>query len=407
MKYYLFLCFTSLFLIHANGQELVKKAKLTYQVYRTSENKLNNNKTEVTTPLQFMFDDNVLQSKKMIAKLQLTSIKKATEELATKYATNNEKFISFSEVEDELFEMGLYNKNYFKYEYLRDTLTINGLLCNKAIIHCPIDDQNMDIEVWYFKDLKLNLNDFKYAFRELNGMPVKIKYRDFPKIKFPGMENMLILNEITLMDYTEDFLEDVSKVAKEEKYVVGDNSTYQQEIIGMMGMNSRVKADFTPKGEPIKSTISSGNGTTIELTKYNPFKLNEPLKPFVGKTLAGNEIKSTDFNNKVLVLNFWFVECQPCIKEMPILNNVKASFEGQPVEFLSVNHQSAKEIQTFLNTKPYNFTHIVNAQHLIDLYGISTYPATVVMDKKGIIRFIEIGEIKNEQALSNEIKKLL
>ncbi|TAH09440.1 MAG: TlpA family protein disulfide reductase [Sphingobacteriia bacterium] len=354
-----------------------------------------------------MFDENVLQSKKMIARLQLTSIKKASEDLAVKYATNNETFISFTEAEDQLFEMGLYNKENFKYQYLKDTLTINGLLCNIAIIHCLIDDQNMDIEVWYFKDLKIDLNNFKYIFSDLNGLPVKIKYREAPRMKFPGMENLLVMNEISLINYTDSFLEDVAKVANEEKYVVGNNSTYQQDIIGMMGMNSRLKADFTPKGEPIKSTISSGNGTTIELTKYNPFKLNEPLTPFVGKTLAGNEIKSTDFNNKVLVLNFWFVECQPCIKELPILNNVKASFEGQPVVFLSINHQSAKAIETFLKAKQYNFTHIVNAQHLIDLYGIATYPATVIVDKKGIIRFVEIGDFKNEQALSSEIKKLL
>ncbi len=407
MKHVFFLWIITITFLSANSQELIKKAKLTYQNYKTIENLANGKKRETYAPLEFMFSNNVLQTKKMIGKLQMIAINKANEETATCYATNNERFLSFNDITSELFEMGMYKKEDFKYRYVDDTLTINGLLCHKAIISCPIDGKNNEIEVWYFNEVMLDLANFKYIFLELKGLPVKVKYREFPKISLPGTENMVIMNELTLVNFTEDFKEDVTTVEDISKYEIVDQNNFQQEVLSMMGLGGKTKLANTPRGEPIKSTVVSSNGSTMELTKYNPFKLHEPLQPFAGKTLAGNQIKMADYENKVWVINFWFIECKPCVNEMPILNAVQSNFAHQPVEFISINHQSANDIENFLKTKQYNFTHIVNAQHLIDLYGVSTYPATIIVDKKGVIQFIKIGDFKNEEELSNEIRKLL
>ena len=44
--------------------------------------------------------------------------------------------------------------------------------------------------------------------------------------------------------------------------------------------------------------------------------------------INGNEISSKNSEGKVVVLNFWFVSCKPCIAEIPELNEVYETFLG-------------------------------------------------------------------------------
>jgi hypothetical protein len=49
--------------------------------------------------------------------------------------------------------------------------------------------------------------------------------------------------------------------------------------------------------------------------------------------------------------------------------------------------------------------HFVNATNLVEQYAVSSYPATVIVDKQGIIRFVKIGDVSAE--LETELKKIL
>ena len=43
----------------------------------------------------------------------------------------------------------------------------------------------------------------------------------------------------------------------------------------------------------------------------------------------GKAMTRSDFGGKVLVLNFWATWCQPCVQELPSLNNLADRFKDQ------------------------------------------------------------------------------
>ena len=47
--------------------------------------------------------------------------------------------------------------------------------------------------------------------------------------------------------------------------------------------------------------------------------VNEKEIPsFSVKTLNDEKIKSKDLEGKIVVINLWFIDCLPCIKELPV-----------------------------------------------------------------------------------------
>lgn len=113
-------------------------------------------------------------------------------------------------------------------------------------------------------------------------------------------------------------------------------------------------------------------------------------------TIDNEKIKTESLHGKVLFLNFWFTKCKPCIKEMPILNKIVKSYKNKDVVFISFAIEDSIKLQKFLKTKKFNFKVVPNAGRiLIDTFKLfAAWPTSIIIDKNGIIRLINTGEIK-------------
>src|SRR5436853_6658072 len=63
--------------------------------------------------------------------------------------------------------------------------------------------------------------------------------------------------------------------------------------------------------------------------------IGKPLADLSFVDLSGNKIQKKDLLGKVIVINFWFTSCQPCINEMPLLNNLVAAYKDTNVVFIA------------------------------------------------------------------------
>ena len=50
------------------------------------------------------------------------------------------------------------------------------------------------------------------------------------------------------------------------------------------------------------------------------------LSSFSGLTVNKKPFSDSDLKNQVVVINFWFEKCPPCIAEMPELNNLVSKY---------------------------------------------------------------------------------
>ncbi len=110
-------------------------------------------------------------------------------------------------------------------------------------------------------------------------------------------------------------------------------------------------------------------------TKVPDFKMTDS---------KGNLITSENTKGKIVVLNFWFTTCKPCIMEIPELNAIYEKYKNnKDVVFASITFNTQKEIDAFLLKHPLKYPIIPNSEAVINTFNINSYPTNIVIDKKG------------------------
>jgi len=124
--------------------------------------------------------------------------------------------------------------------------------------------------------------------------------------------------------------------------------------------------------------------------------------------IKGKKYKLSELNGKVVALNFWFVECKPCIMEMPELNELVEEFKGKEVVFLAIAVNDQKQLKKFLKTTDFNYKVISSGQSVSDSYRIKGFPTNIIIDQNGLIQYASTGIGPNNKAnLLKQINKLL
>jgi peroxiredoxin len=124
--------------------------------------------------------------------------------------------------------------------------------------------------------------------------------------------------------------------------------------------------------------------------------------------IKGKKYKLSELKGKIVALNFWFVECKPCIMEMPELNELVEEFKGKEVVFLAIAINNQKQLKKFLKKTDFKYKVISSGQSVSDSYGIKGFPTNVIIDQNGLIQYASTGIGPNNKVnLQKEINKLL
>lgn len=122
------------------------------------------------------------------------------------------------------------------------------------------------------------------------------------------------------------------------------------------------------------------------------FPVGKKLTYVSFKDIEGNRIKIEDLKGKVVVLNFWFIGCFPCRKEMPGLNELAFEFARQPdVVFIAIALDKKWDLRQFIKSHPLAYHIIAEGQYYANLYGVHMYPTNVVLDRAGKVCFSDAG----------------
>lgn len=128
--------------------------------------------------------------------------------------------------------------------------------------------------------------------------------------------------------------------------------------------------------------------------------INKPAPQFELTDLQGKKWSLKQLRGKTVVLNFWFTSCPPCVREMPELNKLVQQYKGKDVVFLALSYNNVEQVNTFLKNHDFNYTILPNSENVDNTYKISMWPTSIVIDKKGVIRFAQTGG----ENISNRLK---
>jgi thiol-disulfide isomerase/thioredoxin len=141
---------------------------------------------------------------------------------------------------------------------------------------------------------------------------------------------------------------------------------------------------------------------------------------FVLSTPDAKKLRFTDFRGKVFVLNFWSFWCGYCLEERSDLEKLFQRFKDRQFSMLAIHgriglfgrpEHDLNAIAKSLNDYPTSFPTVIESESsaLAATLGVRAIPTTFVVDKKGLIRYSEIGYDKGStfKRLSSEVTKLL
>jgi peroxiredoxin len=128
---------------------------------------------------------------------------------------------------------------------------------------------------------------------------------------------------------------------------------------------------------------------------------------FKVKSIMGKEFHLKELEGKVVVLNFWFTSCAPCIAETPALNKLVDAYKNQDVVFIAFGKQDAESLIEHNKKHKFNYNHVASTQEFADKYCIiGGWPTNMVLDKKGILRQVFSGGYTDERAATAAYDKM-
>ncbi len=113
--------------------------------------------------------------------------------------------------------------------------------------------------------------------------------------------------------------------------------------------------------------------------------------PFAAVDLSANEYSLDRLRDKIVVLNFWFIACKPCVSEIPDLNKLVEKYRDEGVVFLALALDGKDDLEKFLHKNAFDYKIIPESHEIATDYGVSSYPTHVIINKRSKIELVIAG----------------
>jgi thiol-disulfide isomerase/thioredoxin len=152
---------------------------------------------------------------------------------------------------------------------------------------------------------------------------------------------------------------------------------------------------FQPSEEFQPITLKELQSELMGAPAESAFEKGVVLTTFDLENMDGQKVSLESLKGKVVLINFWFINCPPCRMEIPDLNELKAEYAGKNVEFLAITFDRKNQVSEFLQKNPFDFQILPNAQEVIETYGVQGFPTSVVINKEGKVVNSKMGGSMN------------
>jgi peroxiredoxin len=139
-------------------------------------------------------------------------------------------------------------------------------------------------------------------------------------------------------------------------------------------------------------------------------KVGDRAPHFSVKTETGKTLTETDFDGKVLVLNFWAAWCGPCVQEVPSLEAFQQAYGPQGVVVLGISVDTNPDLYRRFREQ-FNVSFETSRDPGWDIaasYGTFQLPETYIIDKSGrVVQKVIAAQNWMDPAFVESVKKLL
>ena len=155
---------------------------------------------------------------------------------------------------------------------------------------------------------------------------------------------------------------------------------------------------------PTKQQIKQVEDAKKEVKKMK----GKSFPDFELTTLDGQIITKEDAKGKILLVNFWFTRCKPCIMEMPEMNEMVDEFKDEEILFLAPTFDDERMVNAFLKKRNFDYQIIPDVKDFCLELNVRSYPTHFIVNREGNIEKVIIGYSSvTVGTLKRSIRKLL
>ena len=137
--------------------------------------------------------------------------------------------------------------------------------------------------------------------------------------------------------------------------------------------------------------------------------VGKPASSFKLTAFDGKPLSLEALRGQVVVVNFWASWCYPaCYEEAPTLERAWKTYKDRGLMMVGVNFQDKDEpARRFLTQFGHTFPNAPDPAGRVSVdYGVYGVPETYFIDRKGRVRFKQVGPV-SDQMLKDQIERLL
>ncbi|MDQ2990983.1 MAG: TlpA family protein disulfide reductase [Pseudomonadota bacterium] len=169
-------------------------------------------------------------------------------------------------------------------------------------------------------------------------------------------------------------------------------------------------------GNPVSAT-KTNKVAVLSITTKEAIKAAAPppprIKPgdhfpaFQLAKLDGAKFDNASLRGRYSLINFYFAQCGPCIKEVPEPNALAKS-RGD-LNFVGVTFDTADETRQFAADTKFNWTLLPSSIKLINELGVRGYPTFALLDPNGALVAISVHDaiIEKDKSIAAWVERVV
>jgi len=153
----------------------------------------------------------------------------------------------------------------------------------------------------------------------------------------------------------------------------------------------------------IRTTIAAYGSRYYHYSKME----GKPLPIFHIKSLNNKVYTNKNCENKIVVINTWFIHCSACVAEMPALNKLVDSLRDKnKIIFLSLALDNKMNLKDFLQKTDFKYAVVPNmGSYIRNNLNLKLFPTHIIVNKKGEIENVTDDYKQMEYMLNKYINK--
>lgn len=162
-------------------------------------------------------------------------------------------------------------------------------------------------------------------------------------------------------------------------------------------------------------------GQKTDSIRPSPKELvGQPMPEIADSSISGNYWSQKELKGKVVLINFWYIGCPPCMTEISYLNGLKEKYKDEEFVLISIAPHTKKDLLDFNSdsasiysairkymakakiefdviaecskrTRTNDSTIAPDCDRISGRYNVVGFPCTFIINKNGIVEFVSSG----------------